>query len=236
MRKRKNVNMNETDTLTTPVENADEAEAEAENKLLFKPMSYEHRGSTLDTLEFDHLIVPFKQTGNKIFVISFMDACDLSVYTECMRVGENGVLQGYCDISDDMKQCLEVQTFMGVEYRFDKLNKIYNHYMYALSLFVDKGLITEEQAMDLAKAVGFDEEKIPGAVFKVASDLEASKRRNETMRMKAQSTEMIDNLMFNLFDKMINEQDEQKPGTDNEEQKPNTDDMDSQDGQAACEE
>lgn len=163
MNKRQKKKCNNTPIATQKIQNGILAE-----DLLYRPITYDTKSDM--TLDFDHIRVPFKIQGEKLFLIAFMDSCDLSVYLECLPLKE-GMLSGYCDMSADMKECLEVQEIMGIEYYFGHLNNVYNHYMYVLNILVNKGLINNEKSLELIRDVGFDESLVSQAVDSVEDQL-----------------------------------------------------------------
>lgn len=148
--------------------------------MLFKPVSYQSRGN----LGFDHLMVPFRVDKEKVFALAFMDSCELTVYIECFTLDKNGILSGYDDMSAHMKECLEMQEALGVPYYFGKLDKTFNQYLYALQIFINKGFLDKEKAIELIKDIGFDPERIQECVAAVEAEIEKGKEQRRRMGLK----------------------------------------------------
>lgn len=184
-RRNRKPNMSKTETVIARQELPEATTALSAKDLLFKPLGYNINSSD-QVIDFDHIRVPFKITDSNVFLLSFMDSCNVSVYIECHKMTSDDSFSNYMDLSESMKQCLEVQEFMGVEYYFGKLNKTLDRYLYALQLFVDKGILDADAAMDLISNFGFDTEKMKSAIQSVNNELQVTRERLAMLRNGAE--------------------------------------------------
>lgn len=137
--------------------------------LLYKPIAHGSGGSKCD---FDIIMVPFKIQGDKLFLINAVDVCSVSFHLEYVPLTE-GRISGYWDISEIMKECLEVQEETGVTYYYGKLDKAYQNYMYILRVLISRNIITKKEAKKLILAVDFDEDRFDRAANEVEAKLES---------------------------------------------------------------
>lgn len=169
-------------------------------ELLYKPITYD----SSQNCDFESIMVPFLIKGNKLFLIEVMNSCSTSVYLTSMLLNE-GRLSGYHDMSEDMKEALEVQETMGIEYYFGKLNKVYNKYMYILNILLNKGIIDKEQGKELIKNVDFDETRFDAAVASIETKLTA--KAEEQKQAKSAADAILGFLGLLMDDEMMVEDD-----------------------------
>lgn len=137
--------------VTPPVDMTVDTEEPIKN-LLFRPLIYRANSSGYDrTIDFEHLLVPFMIKDNKVFLLMFMDSCGrgTNIYTECYEMDPDQPCTSYRDGMSHMKECLDVERLTGTQYYFGHLDKAVDRYLYAMQLFVNKGILEEEKAVEL---------------------------------------------------------------------------------------
>lgn len=168
-----------------------ENEKEPLENLLFRPLIYK---SSRDTIQFDTIYVPFSIEGSLLFMLMVMDGIgDTSIYVECYETDGKTPLDSLRDGTYLIRKNLEMEKLTGIQYYFGKLDKAFNHYLYALQLFVSRGILPKEQAVGLVKELGVDVEDMAASFQSVQDDMEKC-RRNEAMikGIKEESSKVSD--------------------------------------------
>lgn len=161
--------------------------------MLFKPVMHK---SSSEHLDFDYIYVPFLFKNDRMFILSFMDGIgDLSVHTQCEVQKPEEPNERYMDVTDLIKDCLEVQEITGVEYYFGRLNKAVCNYLYALRLLANKKIIDEEKAIALAGELGFDMKQMKENAQRAEWNLKEAERRHAERMGKQEEKHVGDAVM-----------------------------------------
>ena len=148
-------------------------------KLLFRPVTYvkNRHGSP----EFS-IYVPFLIKDGNMFLLDFIDGCGgQQLYVEMWKA-DAGQFDGYEDAVPYLKDCLDIQKQIGVQYYFGHADKAVRNWLYALQLFVDKGIIDAEKALELAGELEIGKSGMETAAAKTAAEVAKSDARMTRMR------------------------------------------------------
>lgn len=148
-------------------------------ELLFRPIVYMkgRHGSP----EFS-IYVPFLIKNGNMFLLDFIDGCGgQSLYVEMWKADAEP-FDGYEDAIPYLKDCLEVQKQIGVQYYFGHADKAVRNWLYALQLFMDKGIIDVGKALELAGELGIEKENMQTAAAETAAEVAKSDARMARMR------------------------------------------------------
>lgn len=184
------------------------------NDLLFRPLFYKRTRD--QEVQFEYMRIPFLIKDNRTFMLSFSDGCgDTSIYTEMYVTDPGEPVGSFEDHMEIMKECLEIEKLTGVTYHYGKLDKAVQEYLYGLQLFVDRKIMTKEQALALAGDLGFDIDDIMAACQSVSDDLEKSKMRYNRMNRDAKARQVANEAMTKFIMSMLSGEEEKKEDDEN---------------------
>lgn len=164
-------------------------------ELLFRPLIYKPSSGT--TIDFDHIMVPFMMKDGLVFMMMFMDSCGgLSAYTECCEADPEKPSTQYRDAMGLMKECLEIERLTGTEYYFGKLDKALERYLYSMQLFVDKGILDADSALEIVKELEVDAETVEKASRSVEIKIGEARMREEDIYGKPKARAAAGDIMM----------------------------------------
>ena len=171
-------------------------------ELLFRPIVYMkgRHGSP----EFS-IYVPFLIKNGNMFLLDFIDGCGgQSLYVEMWKADAEQ-FDGYEDAIPYLKDCLEVQKQIGVQYYFGHADKAVRNWLYALQLFVGKGIIDVGKALELAGELEIGKSGMGTAAAETAAEVAKSDAR--MTRMRGEQKMAADAVMefVSLMDDAVNE-------------------------------
>lgn len=171
-------------------------------ELLFRPIVYMkgRHGSP----EFS-IYVPFLIKNGNMFLLDFIDGCGgQSLYVEMWKADAEQ-FDGYEDAIPYLKDCLEVQKQIGVQYYFGHADKAVRNWLYALQLFVGKGIIDVGKALELAGELEIGKSGMETAAAETAAEVAKSDAR--MTRMRGEQKMAADAVMefVSLMDDAVNE-------------------------------
>lgn len=187
--------------------------------LLFRPTIFKGRPNS--TVDFDHITVPFAIRDDRIFMIMFMDGCgDLSVYTEMCEADPEKPSETYRDAMPLMKECLEMEKLTGTEYYFGHLDKALERYLYAMQLFIDKGIIKKDRALEIVQELGIGTADMMHASRSVSLDIAKAKVREDRMHGMAGERDMADSIMADFIMSVLTRDSGDSPADDGNKNDP----------------
>lgn len=171
-------------------------------ELLFRPVTYMkgRHGSP----EFS-IYVPFLMKNGNMFLLDFIDGCGgQQLYVEMWKA-DAGQFDGYEDAIHYLKDCLDVQKQTGVQYYFGHADKAVRNWLYALQLFVGKGIIDAGKALELAAELDVTENDMQAAADETAAEIAKSDAR--MIRMRGERKTAADAIMefVSLMNDAVNE-------------------------------
>lgn len=171
-------------------------------ELLFRPIAYMkgRHGSP----EFS-IYVPFLIRNGNVFLLDFIDGCGgQSLYVEMWKA-DSEQFDGYEDAIPYLKDCLDVQKQTGVQFYFGKADKAVRNWLYALQLLVDKGILDDEKALEIAGELDMGDGDMNEAVSETAAEMEKNNAR--MVRMRGEQKTAADAMMefVSLMNDAMNE-------------------------------